>query len=57
MDWSTTDECKDGGDGALFHASEHADGDSEDLSLRPHHGQIADMTACPAVSRCECVLI
>ena len=40
MDWSDMDECKDGGDGASLHASEHADGDPSDFSLQSHHGQM-----------------
>ena len=40
MDWSATDECKEGGDGALLRAGERGDGDSKDFSLRPPHGQM-----------------
>jgi hypothetical protein len=39
VDWSPVDERKEGGDGALLRAGEHADGDSADLSLQPPHGQ------------------
>jgi hypothetical protein len=40
VDWSAIDECKEGGDGALLRAGEHADGDPEDFSLQPHHGRM-----------------
>ena len=40
VDWSATDECKEGDDGALLRASEHGDGDSTDFSLQPPHGQM-----------------
>jgi hypothetical protein len=40
VDWSTVDESKEGGDGALLHAGEDGDGDSADFSLQPPHGQM-----------------
>ena len=40
VDWSATDECKEGGDGALLRAGEPDVGDSTDFLLQPPHGQM-----------------
>jgi hypothetical protein len=40
VDTAPDDECKQGGDGTLLRAGEHADGGPSDLLLQNNHGQM-----------------